>query len=279
MTEKPFQVNPFQVYSPQVDREVRRLEELRGGRVSESSTLQGGLIRLLDKVIDMTDILSVCTVTGDGSGMERCEQLYGELLGEEITLTKLLISSGVGVHEMIGVIRFPFRLRRIGDLLDIILRCCRYRMAGEIPLSDKAKLELEQIFVILREMMGYLREGFFCPQYDLLRALFRRSKALSQMLEYFRSEHWERVEAGLCAPEASSTYREILDSVKWINEYLEKMSLDLLTLWEPSSEGSVARTPGKLREEATRCEVEETGGTARGLREDRTSHHRKEGPS
>jgi Na+/phosphate symporter len=267
MTEKPFQINPFQVSSPQVDREVRRLEELRGVQVSESSTLQDGLISLLNKVIDMTDILSVCTVTGGGSGMERCEQLYGELLGEEKTLTKYLVSSGVGVHAMKGVIRFPFRLKRIGDLLDIILRCCRYRVQGEIPLSDKAKLELEQIFSILRGMMIHLREGFVSPQYDRLTALSRRSKTLSQILEYFRSEHWERVEAGLCAPEASSTYREILDSVKWINEYLEKMGLDLLTLWEPASEGSVGRTPGKLREEGTRREVEATGGTARGLGE------------
>lgn len=268
MTEKPFQINPFQVFSPQVDREVRRLEELRGVQVSESSTLQEGLISLLDKVIEMTEILSACTALGDGSGMDRCEYLYGEIKREEKILTGYLVSSGMGLHAMKGVIRFPYRLKRVSDLLEIILRCFRYRAGGGIPLSDKAKLELEQIFTILREMMVHLREGFVSPKHDLLTALFGRSKTLSQIVEYFRSEHWGRVEAGLCAPEASSTYREILDSVKWTNEYLEKMSSDLLTLWETASEGSVGRAPGELRKECTRCEVGATGGAARGLREE-----------
>ncbi len=268
MTEKPFQINPFQVFSPQVDREVRRLEELREARVSESSTLQEGLISLLDKVIEMTEILSACTALGDGSGMDRCEYLYGEINREEKILTGYLVSSGMGLHAMKGVIRFPYRLKRVGDLLEIILRCFRYRAGGGIPLSDKAKLELDQVFTILLGMMGHLRDGFVSPSQDLLTDLSRRSKTLSEILDYFRSEHWERVEAGLCAPEASSMYREILDSVKWTNQYLEKMSLDLLTLWESASKDSVGGAPKALKGEDTRGEAGATGAAARGLREE-----------
>lgn len=230
MSERPFQINPFQVFSPQVDKEVRRLEELSGIRISESSTLQEGLLGMLDHVIEMTDILSKYTVAGDRSGADRCEHLYAQNSREEKELTRYLVSAGLGVHAMKGVIRFPYRLKRIGDLLDVILRCCRYRAEGEIPLTDKAKLELDQVFSILLGMMDYLREAFVSPRHDLLEGLSMRSKTLGEILEYFRSEHWERVEAGQCAPQASSMYREILDSVKWTNEYLEKMTSDLMRL-------------------------------------------------
>lgn len=248
MTEKRFPMHPFQVFSPQVDREVRRLEELRGVEVSESGTLQAGLLGMMDKVIEMTELLSNCAVKGDSSGMKRCERLYEEINGEEKDLTKYLATSGIGVHSMKGVIRFPYRLKRIGDLLDVILRCCRYRAEEEIPLTDKAKLELDQIFAILLGMMGHLRDGFVSPRYDLLAALSKRSKTLVEILEYFRSEHWDRVEKGICAPEACSMYREILDSVKWTNEYLEKMSSDLVRLGEDVPRHSHDETPELRRE-------------------------------
>lgn len=243
MTERPFATNPFQVGGPLVAGEVRRLEELRRIQVSESSTLQDGLLNMMDKVIEMTDLLSKSAVAGDRTGAERCEHLYGEINRDEQVLTKNLVSAGIGVHAMKGVVRFPYRLKRIGDLLDVISRCCRYRSDGAIPLTDKAKLELDQIFNILLGMMGYLRDGFVSPRHALLTDIAKRGKTLSEILEYFRSEHWERVEAGKCAPEASSMYREILDSIKWTNEYLEKMSQDLLRLGEESPGGSLGEAP------------------------------------
>jgi hypothetical protein len=58
------------------------------------------------------------------------------------------------------------------------------------------------------------------------------------MFEEFKLAHWERIEAGFCAVEASSVYRDILDSVKSVNEYLVKMTE---TLQELTSETLVQR--------------------------------------
>ena len=52
------------------------------------------------------------------------------------------------------------------------------------------------------------------------------------MIDDVRTAHWDRVEAGVCLPEASSLYRDILDSVKLGGEYVEKMSASLLAMKE-----------------------------------------------
>lgn len=230
MSERPFYENPFDVSSPLVDAEVHRLRDLNLKRASVSSTFQEGLLKMIGKLIEMNRLLSKCFVTLDRSQMDRCARLAKEVGEEEKTLTSYLVSRGVSAEVFEGVIRFPYRLERIGDMLENILHCCRVKVDHDLHFSEMADEEVQQLLLVLDVMLTNLRDVLRSPNRGVLEAMLKEGKKLSQMLGDFTPAHWKRLEEGRFRPEASSTYREILDAVAWANDYLEKIWTSLLTI-------------------------------------------------
>jgi Na+/phosphate symporter len=222
--------NPFRMLSPTLDREALRIEDLYEKPVSDSITLEEGVLTMTSKLAEMCRLLSKCIVSGSVSQMDRCEALAGEVHEQEEHLTRNLVGSKVEQKLLKGMIRFPYRLERIGDMLESILNCCRIKAAKGIPFSDKAHGELNQLFTQLLAMLQNFRDAIRAPNKVILDAIIADGKKLNEMFEECRIAHWQRLEAGFCAIEASSMYRDILDSVKTINEYLIKMSTTLLDL-------------------------------------------------
>jgi Na+/phosphate symporter len=235
MKHKEVFFNPFRMLSPRLDAEAVRIEELYEKPVSESVSLEEGLLIMISKLIEMTRELSKCVLTEATHQMDRCEELASEVHEQEKILTRGLVSSDVEQDLLKGIIRFPFRLERIGDMLESILKCCRIKAEKRVPFSDKAYAELEQLFSVLLDMMINMRDALRTPNKVLLETILAEGKHLSGLLDEFKMAHWERLEAGFCAPEASSVYRDILDSIKWSNEYLERMCATLLELGDRSS--------------------------------------------
>ena len=64
----------------------------------------------------------------------------------------------------------------------------------------------------------------------ILEAIIADGKKVNQMFEDFKLAHWQRLEAGFCAVEASSMYRDILDSMKSIGDYIVKMAETLMEM-------------------------------------------------
>jgi Na+/phosphate symporter len=232
MSEKPFYYNPFDVLSPHVDAEVHRLRDVSQRHVSQSSTFQEGLLKMIGKLIEMNGLLSKCFVTQDRSQMDRCSRLAKGVHEEEKTLTSYLVSRGVSIEMFEGVVRFPYRLERIGDMLESILHCCRAKVDHGVTFSEIADEEVGQLLLALDELLTNLRDAFLSPDRQLLEEMIDKGNRLNGMLEDFTSAHWERMENGMFPHEASSTYREILDAVTWTNQYLEKMWTSLLAISE-----------------------------------------------
>ena len=120
-------------------------------------------------------------------------------------------------------------------MLESILNCCRAKARFGIPFSEKAYWELDQLFQVLTEMMINLRDAFVTPNKVVLDTIVSDGKKLGDMLEDFKVAHWMRLEAGFCTVEGSSMYRDMLDSIKSINEYMVKMSKTLLDCDQNSS--------------------------------------------
>ena len=237
MAEKPFYENPFTVPSPKVDAEVLRLKELHLKRVTESSTFQEGLLIMISKIVEMTRLLSKCFSGADSSVADRCAMLAKEVNEEEKILTRHLASSGIRGDMWKGLLRFPYRLERIGDMLETMLHCFRVKARTGVSFTEKAHEELDRLFAILLDMMSDLRDSLLTPNQEILGRITAHGKEVRQLVDEFRTAHWRRMEAGICAPAASSMYREILDSIKWADEYLEKICESLVEL-EQGSEWS-----------------------------------------
>lgn len=230
MKEKAIFVNPFRMLSPKLDQEAVRLETLYERPVSPSVTLEEGLLIMISKLIEMTRLLSKCVVSDAEPLMNRCQALAEEVDRQEKLLTGGLISSKIHSDLFKGLIRFPYRLERIGDMLESILRCCRLKSREAITMSDKAYEEMDELFSTLMDMMMNLRDAFRTPNRVILEYVLGQAKKLSLLVEEAKMAHWERLEQGFCSVEASSMYRDILDSFKDSGEYVTLMSSTLLEL-------------------------------------------------
>jgi Na+/phosphate symporter len=235
MKDQRIVVNPFRIISPKLDSEAVRLEEFHEKPFSESVALQEGLLIMVSKIVEMTRLLSKCLVSGSRAQMEACELLGKDVHEQEKALTKNLLASGVKTR-LSDVIRFPYRLERVGDLLENILKCCRIKARDGIPLGDAALAELDQIFKLLVDMLVNLRDAFLTTNRFLVEHILNNGKKLSQALQDARLAHWERLERGFTAPQASSLFLDILDSVTGVNEYIAKMCDRLVVLAEAEDE-------------------------------------------
>jgi Na+/phosphate symporter len=72
-------------------------------------------------------------------------------------------------------------------------------------------------------MLINVRDGLVIQNSALIQHILDQRKKLGQLLIEARFAHWDRLEAGFCAPVASSLYLDILDSFTAINEYLGKI--------------------------------------------------------
>lgn len=222
--------NPFRMLSPTLHHEALKIEMLYERPVSESVSLEEGLLIMISKLIEMCRLLSKAVFTGDAGQMDRCEALAEDVHNQEKVLTKDLLGSGIKSNLLTGVIRFPYRLERIGDMFESILNCCRIKAGKGVPFSDKAYTELDALFTALLEMMHNLRDAFQTPNKEILEAIISSGHTLNDLFEEFKLAHWRRLESGFCAAEASSMYRNILDSAKSASEYMVKMAQTLREL-------------------------------------------------
>jgi len=238
MTAKDFTFNPLKLFSPRHLRQEMEHEELYAKEVCEGIDLSEGLLITISKLIEMTQLLSKYVVSGAQPQCDKCAKLGLEVHTQEQVLTRCLLSSEVKGEVLKGVLRFPYRMERVGDMLEIILACCREKAAKEIPFSDIGHKELDQMFGVLIEMMNDLRDSFKTPNKAILEGIIAKGSQLSDMTEEFKLAHWERLEAGFCHIAASSMYRAILDAFKGAAEYLVKMAASLLALKEHGPTGA-----------------------------------------
>lgn len=234
MKEERVFYNPFRMLSPRLEEEASRIEQLYEEPVQDSLTLEQGLLMMISKAIEITRLLSKSILLTSPETLQKCEALAKDVHDQEKILTRNLVTSDIRGEVMKGLIRFPYRLERIGDLLESILNCFRVRTRDNVQFGDKAAAELDQMFEVLLEMMVNLRDAFQLPNKVILNQVVTDGNKLSEMTEEFKLAHWERLEGGFVAVEASSLYRDILDSVKDISEYLVKMAKTLLELGERS---------------------------------------------
>jgi Na+/phosphate symporter len=149
MKDKRIVVNPFRMISRKLDSEAVRLERLHEQPFSEAMDLEEGLLVMISKIIAITQLLSKCVFSESETQMNTAATWAKEVHDQEKVLTLHLTTAGLTPDLLKGIIRFPFRLERIGDMLESILNCCRIKVAQGILFSDKAHAELNQLFELM----------------------------------------------------------------------------------------------------------------------------------
>ncbi len=209
------------------------VETVHTRAVSKSVGVDEGLIIIISKLVEMMKLLIQYFSGSPGSHSQTFSRLAGEVHEQSQILTEALLSLRLDEQLFNRLIRFPFRLERVGKMLENIIECHQTGTPAEITYSDKAYREQEQIFVILLDILKNLRDSLQNPSKEALLAVSFQGKRLEEMVQQFAGANWERVKEGECPVKSSARWNEILDSAKCADEYLMEMVANLLDLGKP----------------------------------------------
>jgi phosphate:Na+ symporter len=227
--EKVHFINPFRLISPRLDTDLGRLHELLGAPPADVSTLEEGLLVMCSKLIELSSTLYKSFLVADDEKFNRGKVLAEEVHDEEKSLTAHLVHLPSASPSVLkALILFPARLERVGDLLESVLSVSMIKAREGIPFSDRAMIELKQLFKVFKEMLSNLRDVLATCDRQLLDHMVSLHGQLAQMTLDFAYAHEDRLIEGTCSPRASSLYIDVLDSVRNANRHIRSITEALI---------------------------------------------------
>ena len=231
MKDKRVFFNPVRMLSPKLDSEAIKLEELYQHPVSESFTLEEGLLVMLSKLVEMTRLLRVGFQNDSQDGIKNCEALADEVHQQEKLLTGNLACTITDYPDMCrAVILFPGQLERIGDYLESILNCCKIKTRESIPLNDRNINEVGEAMGAIQKLLSDLRDVIIAPNRHLIQHVISQAEALDQKCQEMQLSHVDRLLEGSTAPKASSLYLDILESIQSIKRHIKEMAKSIQSI-------------------------------------------------
>ncbi len=231
MKDKRVFFNPVRMLSPKLDSEAIKLEELYQHPISESFTLEEGLLVMLSKLVEMTRLVRIGFEGSSQDGISNCEALADEVHQQEKLLTGNLACTITDYPDMCrAVILFPGQLERIGDYLESILNCCKIMTRESIPLSDKNISEIGETLQTVQQLLSDLRDIIIAPNKHLIQHVISQSEALDQKCQEMQLSHVDRLLEGSTAPKASSLYLDILESIQSIKRHIKEMAKSIQSI-------------------------------------------------
>ncbi len=223
--------NPLRMLSPKLDSEAIEIEELYQSPVSESMTLEEGLLVMLSKLIEMTKMLRESFSKASDETLSAATELGKEVHAIEKILTEGLACTLTEPPEICRlVIMFPIHLERMGDFLESIANCCQIRCRDGVPFTDNVIAELDGMFGVLIDIMKNFRDALIRPNKVILEHVVTESTDLDQRCQDMQLAHVERLLTGATAPRGSSLYLDIIESTQSINRHVKTMANEMLTL-------------------------------------------------
>ncbi len=231
MKDKRVFFNPIRMLSPQLDSEAIKLEELYQHPVSESFTLEEGLLVMLSKLVEMTRLVRLGFVSDCPDEIKKCEDLADEVHLQEKLLTGRLACTITDYPDMCrAVILFPGQLERIGDHLESILNCCKIKTRESIPLSDKNVSEVSEALDTAQQLLKDVRDVIIAPNKHLIQHVISQADALDDKCQQMQLAHVDRLLDGSTAPKASSLYLDILESIQSIKRHIREMAKSIQSI-------------------------------------------------
>ncbi len=221
-------VNPIRMLSPKLDSEALKIEELHKRPVSESVTLEEGLLIMLSKLIKITGLLSESFRTDSSEHFALCRTLSTDIHQQENLLTATLACAVAVPPEVCKrLVLFPGHLERVGDFLESILNCCQIKVQDAVPFADRTISEVTDVLQGLQDVMVDFRLTLMDPTEPALEKIVSKAGRLDQMCQTLELSHVDRLLDGTTAPRSSSVYLDILESTQSAVRHLSEMATRL----------------------------------------------------
>jgi len=159
--------------------------------------------------------------------LSQAEEIGQEIHLKEKTLVPLIIAALSKSREPARNLELlslvPTHLERIGDNIELLIRCSNSIIEEGICFSDKALKEINILFENLTELLQYVRDIIKTNNKVLVTHVLEEIKNFQEIVNEYSIWHYDRLIEGSCLPKASSSYLAIIDylseiasHIKWI---------------------------------------------------------------
>lgn len=127
-------------------------------------------------------------------------------------------------QDLQGIDFVPSHLERIGDNIELLIRCTTKIIDEGICFSDKAINEINTLFELTKEIIIIARDASINQNEFLINHMNEETRKFQHMVSEFSQWHYDRLIEGICTPKSSSLYIAILDYLSEILKHLRFIS-------------------------------------------------------
>lgn len=157
--------------------------------------------------------------------LNQAEKIGQEIHQKEKELTHLIIIRlSAGDESVKGLSFLPRHLERIGDNVELLIRCIRTMTHEGTLFSERAIREINTLFNKAIELLECVRDAIRTKNKVLIRYVKEEGEKFHEMIDEYALAHQERLIDGTCISKSSSVYLAILDYLADIERHTRQMA-------------------------------------------------------
>jgi Na+/phosphate symporter len=157
--------------------------------------------------------------------LNQAEKIGREIHQKEKELTHLIIIRlSAGDESVKGLGFLPRHLERIGDNVELLIRCIRTMTHEGTLFSERAIREINTLFNKAIELLECVRDAIRTKNKVLIRYVKEEGEKFHEMIDEYALAHQERLIDGTCISKSSSVYLAILDYLADIERHTRQMA-------------------------------------------------------
>ncbi len=118
----------------------------------------------------------------------------------------------------------PGHIERIGDNIELLIRCIKTMIREGIPFSERAIKEINTLFTKCIELIECLGDVIKTRNRVLVKYIIEEGKKFQDMVSEYALAHQERLIEGTCLSKASSIFLAMLDYLTEIERHIRQIT-------------------------------------------------------
>jgi Na+/phosphate symporter len=182
------------------------------------------------RMFDLAKEMFVFTWEGfkklDEERLYKAQKIGKELHETEKMLTHSIMTSysrGENVNNEIGIGHIPSHLERIGDNIELLLRCSVTIIKEGVCFSDRAIKEINTLFDKSIEILQSASDALKTNDMEKLVNIREEGRKFQEIIGGYSLSHYDRLIEGVCMPKSSSSYLAILDYLSGIEKHIRNI--------------------------------------------------------
>ncbi len=178
-------------------------------------------------------LLQNVLIHSSSKSLDLCEAKTKEIKESEKILTAEFIEQAKEYPKLKIYVAVPGHIEKMAEFIENIILCARTKIKEHILLSDRAASEITFLLERLQEVLENVSD-IILARNTVIREYVKESVAeIGRSVSDFATMHDERLTVGLCMPQASPLFLDILDAIKVIawnaKEIAEKLTVSYKT--------------------------------------------------